>query len=432
MKRGIVFLLLFFSLFLNVLFLGSYINSSQPHSISIPNNAVPLSIKPSIELIPAVMDDWQLEKMCDPNMTTVTNQIDQYSYISESCKKKIKKELTRDLSFALEVCRYPQFPIELDEIKLLHQNCNRLRNRHPVQNKTEILFLILSHVQPKLIDRTIKKLQSSQHAFIIHVDKLENQSFINQMYLIADQNPNVCLAQSGEIVYLSGTDMQQIVAIQHWAFNDIPFWDFFIPLTGQDYPLFNGTEINKIVETIGNKTWYPGHSNIDVCRKPPLCTVYLKYRYRFVQYTFSCISENNHPTPVVLHGRPNWLFSQEPYFNYVWGNPLYNNVFHRDMIEYLLKDNIARKAFMFFGLLRMAAVEHYWATIFNLPNLKPPLHQRTACVMSWIHGKQYSDSGDGVHNLYFTLDQIDLIQDAWKECTIDQQSNRSYLCDLLR
>ena len=71
-------------------------------------------------------------------------------------------------------------------------------------------------------------------------------------------------------------------------------------------------------------------------------------------------------------------------------------IFHRKTLRFLVHDDRARAAFMFFRLTAPAAVEHYWSTVYTLADMEPLLSkdERQSVYMQWVKqgGRPVSDT----------------------------------------
>eukprot|EP00854_Cymbomonas_tetramitiformis_P014375 gene14375-17001_t len=80
------------------------------------------------------------------------------------------------------------------------------------------------------------------------------------------------------------------------------------------------------------------------------------------------------------------------------------------MIDFLLTDDRARAAYMFFRLLMVAGVEHYWSSLFTLSELQSRTTNKVPCFMIWQGGR----GANGIHNAYMTLNEWPLIENYIK------------------
>ena len=67
------------------------------------------------------------------------------------------------------------------------------------------------------------------------------------MIRLASATPRACAIRSGYIVYMSATDLQILFGTWQWLLNASSSWDFFVSLSGADYPSFDGATFNSMM-----------------------------------------------------------------------------------------------------------------------------------------------------------------------------------------
>lgn len=104
----------------------------------------------------------------------------------------------------------------------------------------KVAYLILAHNNPKLLKRTIEKLSTQDSDFFIHIDK---KSDIN---LFADlRRDGVFFIPDRVKVYWGEySQVEAILRLLRHAFKSPAQYDYFMLISGADYPLKSGKYIN--------------------------------------------------------------------------------------------------------------------------------------------------------------------------------------------
>jgi dihydroxyacetone kinase DhaKLM complex PTS-EIIA-like component DhaM len=86
----------------------------------------------------------------------------------------------------------------------------------------------------------VQRLYSEDHYYLIHVDPGGSTlEFEKDMHKLADSMPrrNVFIVRDVPIVYGAATATIVLVKAMAWYLRHASSWDYFVPVTGADYPL---------------------------------------------------------------------------------------------------------------------------------------------------------------------------------------------------
>ena len=325
------------------------------------------------------------------------------------CKVEIAAAIEEDLKFAsLESLSQHNFPIPTIQqtFETPHTPCNRILNWGNDIAWPRIIYHIEVNRDTEMLKRVTQRLESPGSAYVVHLASDVPGSVRDELIQHANNASStssspMCILRGGYIVYLSSTDMQIIMNSMVWLLQNNPHWDFFVSLSGSDYPAMDGEALRgEIVREGGNRTWFvqktyegfPAHG---------LSFLSSHILERYKNYGIPCFADRTYH---VIPGRRYWLASLVPSLKINKQITLSSGgIFHRSMVEFLVEDHRARAAYHYFRRFNKAAVEHYWQTLFTLPELGPLLYERSSCEMFWHKGR----GGDGTHNTFLTMDVWD-------------------------
>jgi hypothetical protein len=98
-----------------------------------------------------------------------------------------------------------------------------------------IAYLITAYKYPHLFKRMFKAIYDRQNLYLVHIDLKSERSFHEEIGHFLSGFPNARMMKSYDWIYGGYSAIQiQLKAMQELLNED---WDFFINLTGQDFPL---------------------------------------------------------------------------------------------------------------------------------------------------------------------------------------------------
>lgn len=341
-------------------------------------------------------------------------------------------------------------PVLVDKNLNIQSKCFDLFSRErmdSLERKHRIVFFVMAFNHYDFLKMLVKRLnadnQNTNHVIVIHVDMLVDDYFFKQVTEdLARVSVNTCVVQSGNIVYLTASEMRSIYSFQEWLLTQSG-WDTFIPLTGKDYLLFHINDLEKLLENTGHKTWIEkkrgfvhtpsSHPTGDIECCPSHSTHNCPNFDRGNKYFSACMNKVSKEKYFDWSPSSNWLHSSIAGFDFCKSMPLFTGIFDRDFISFIHSDHTSQMIYAFWSVRGPAAVEHYYPSlIYNLieRELQPlnKFHFTKPCVMSWTRGRD----GDGTHNTILTMDEWDIIEDAWESCIpIARKFNMDYSRELL-
>lgn len=112
-----------------------------------------------------------------------------------------------------------------------------------------LAFFFTVYADAAFVTRLFNKLYSPTHYYLFHLDASVgsvSSEFAATMRQLADTHPNVFLAQDVPIVYGASTATILLTKAMAWFDKYASGWDYFVPLTGSDYPLIPLARIEEI------------------------------------------------------------------------------------------------------------------------------------------------------------------------------------------
>ena len=327
------------------------------------------------------------------------------------------------------------FPVEAPNVTLqTPPTCFRLKGGSP-----RVLFAIESFKQVEMVRRVVTRLEHLSHGFLLHTSSDVGANHTDAIIQLAASTPRSCAVRSGYVVYLSASDLRILFGTWQWLLEEhqTNAWDFFVSLSGSDYPSFDGALLNALLARKGNVSWRQyswaidledADSDVSFAGPARMQTMGLTCHAELAYNQTNCSHAGSHAGCALSHdlrwqARTPWLFSLVPEIR-AMKSITYSSggIFHRETLRFLVHDDRARAAFMFFRLTAPAAVEHYWATVYTLPDLEPSLSkdELKSCHMQWVEwgGRPVSDPAlASTSNTYLDMSQWDKVQKAMEGCT---------------
>ncbi|WP_246008629.1 beta-1,6-N-acetylglucosaminyltransferase [Chryseobacterium lactis] len=117
--------------------------------------------------------------------------------------------------------------------------------------QVRIAYFIMVHHQPDVFKEMFEKIYTRDQFYLIHIDRKAQAEMteIIQLYLI--QFPNVYLLESMNIVSGGFSMIQVELNAMEYLLNVSHEWDYFINLSGEDYPLKSQNIIRQFL-TVNN------------------------------------------------------------------------------------------------------------------------------------------------------------------------------------
>jgi hypothetical protein len=100
-----------------------------------------------------------------------------------------------------------------------------------------IAYLILVHRLPEQFKRLFNAIYELNNYYLIHIDKKADKEIGKEIRLFLESYPNVFIQESENVVWGGYSMVQAELDGMHFLLKINANWDYFINLSGQDYPL---------------------------------------------------------------------------------------------------------------------------------------------------------------------------------------------------
>lgn len=131
-------------------------------------------------------------------------------------------------------------------------------NEHHISISTEpirIAYLILVHRLPEQFKRLFKAIYEPSNFYLIHIDKKANQEIGEEVKDFLKEYPNVHILKSEKVVWGGYSMVQAELDGMNYLLTMSEKWDYFINLSGQDYPLKSQKIINEFLSKNNGKSY---------------------------------------------------------------------------------------------------------------------------------------------------------------------------------
>jgi hypothetical protein len=100
-----------------------------------------------------------------------------------------------------------------------------------------IAYLILVHRLPNQFKRLFEAIYEKDNYYLIHIDKKAEQELGTEVEFFLKDYPNVYILKSENVIWGGYSMVQAELDGMNFLLNIDAHWDYFINLSGQDYPL---------------------------------------------------------------------------------------------------------------------------------------------------------------------------------------------------
>ncbi|PWN66109.1 beta-1,6-N-acetylglucosaminyltransferase [Chryseobacterium oncorhynchi] len=111
----------------------------------------------------------------------------------------------------------------------------------------KIAYFIMVHHKPEVFKAMFQKIYTRDQFYLIHIDRKSNSKFTEEIQLYIVQFPNVYILESLNIVSGGFSMIQAELNAMEFLLNVNQGWDYFINLSGEDYPLRSQNIIRKFL-----------------------------------------------------------------------------------------------------------------------------------------------------------------------------------------
>jgi len=118
-----------------------------------------------------------------------------------------------------------------------------------------IAYLILVHRLPDQFKRLFKALYEPSNFYLIHIDKKASQEIGDEVSIFLQKYPNVHILKSKNVVWGGYSMVQTELDGMKYLLDMEMKWDYFINLSGQDYPLKSQEIIKEFLSKNNGKSY---------------------------------------------------------------------------------------------------------------------------------------------------------------------------------
>ncbi len=115
----------------------------------------------------------------------------------------------------------------------------------------KIAYFIMVHHEPDAFKAMFQKIYTKDQCYLIHIDRKAKPTVTEEIQLYIIQFPNVFILDSLNIVPGGFSMIQAELNAMEFLLNARREWDYFINLSGEDYPLKSQEIIRKFL-TVNN------------------------------------------------------------------------------------------------------------------------------------------------------------------------------------
>lgn len=131
-------------------------------------------------------------------------------------------------------------------------------NEHHISMSLEpvrIAYLVLVHRLPEQFKRLFKAIYEPSNFYLIHIDKKANQEIGEEVKDFLKEYPNVHILKSEKVVWGGYSMVQAELDGMNYLLSMSEKWDYFINLSGQDYPLKSQKIIKEFLSKNNGKSY---------------------------------------------------------------------------------------------------------------------------------------------------------------------------------
>lgn len=418
--------------------------------------------------------DQEINVRCHPTRLTVPCDRKRSYQAFIPCKQELMDKMAEDYAASKRWCDFKHPGAEIEALTRVDPGAREAfqQPRLPRQVKVRLAFFFTVYADAPFVKRLITRLYSPDHYYMIHIDPAgAAHEFVEEMRRFSKQFTNMFLAMDVPIVYGASTATMVLTRAMAWFYRYAKNWDYFVPLTGSDYPVIPLHRIEKIF-TYQNPpmpfvmAWTAGTSthlfrltkthpifethpklvkSIDVVtaeRGKVLGAVPMEYRSNNFGPPLLC---NNRSSFYHLDTRFNksariydtqWLFPRDvfprrgrayidetpvystPSFDgvfRVWkkSDPATTGAYDFASVEYIVTSEEGKKYWHFFKHLLLGSEEHYYVTLlYNWARTKAFVQTLSSQIAwnTWELGLWEMAAGFQTHTHFLTMDEWDAIE----------------------
>lgn len=111
----------------------------------------------------------------------------------------------------------------------------------------KIAYLIMVHRLPHQFKRLFTAIYEPENYYLIHIDKKADEEIGSEIRTFLEDYPNIYIQRSNNVVWGGYSMVQAELDGMKYLLDAAVTWDYFINLSGQDYPLKSQKSIRKFL-----------------------------------------------------------------------------------------------------------------------------------------------------------------------------------------
>jgi hypothetical protein len=434
------------------------------------------------------MQRWikvEMNARCHPTRLWVPCERDRSYDAFVPCPEELAMNLAEDYSAMKGWCDFTHKAAEIPQLRRIdleasaHFQKQALTRAASTPSSTgkppvRLAFFFTVYADEKFFRRMFSKLYGSHHYYLIHVDPTgASAAYKAAIKVLADEynaknsHKNVFVTSDVPIVYGASTATILLTKAMAWFAREARGWDYFVPVTGSDYPLVPLRQLEKM---LGHQTatghprpfvmaWTPGTSThifrlqktVPAFETDPDLVLSIKAvtdeRGRVLGAVPMEYRSTNFGPPLFCNGRKSfyhldnrrnksatimdtqWLFPRDiqpgrgraysdwdpamaiPSFDNGWriwkkSDPATSGIYDRESVEYIANSEEGRKYYHFFKHMLLGSEEHYYVSLlYNWERTQAFVQTLSAQSVwnTWELGLWEQSSGFLTHTHFLTL-----------------------------
>jgi hypothetical protein len=441
---------------------------------------VPAYCKVPSEEEDTMMQDWIAEELlarCHPTRLAVNCvRTRRYAPIIP-CQEELMNTLAEDYAVSKGWCNFnhPSANIPyLTKVDAGAATAFQKPSFSKEDGKIRLAFFFTVYADATFVKRLFHHLYSPNHYYLFHIDPTGSSvEFEEELRTLSKEYSNVFFAKDVPIVYGASTATILLTKAMAWFYHFTKGWDYFIPLTGSDYPMIPLARMEQIFLfqqppmpfIMG---WTPGTST-HIFRLTKTHPIFAHHPE--IVKSIKAVSDergnilgsvpmeyrsNNFGPPLFCNGRSSfyhldnrfnksynnprmhdtqWLFPRDIYskkgkaiaeevpdkatssFDGIWrvwkkSDPATTGAYDVKSIAYIIMSEEGKKYYHFFKHMLLGSEEHYQVSLlYNWPRTRLFIQTLSAQIVwnTWKLGLWEPSGGFLTHTHFLTMNEWDIL-----------------------
>lgn len=176
------------------------------------------------------------------------------------CPQQLRDGLAFDYAVARGWCNFNHKASYIPPLESVAQpqshftTKTKLRDTSNRSPRVRIAFFFTIYADESYVRRLMQRLYSPDHYYMLHIDPTgSTKAFEEAMHAMVGEltagqaKPNIVIAKEVAIIYGAATASILLSRAMSWFDNYASGWDYFVPLTGSDYPLVSLRGMERIL-----------------------------------------------------------------------------------------------------------------------------------------------------------------------------------------